>query len=410
MEQEGMKKTSKSIKISTVYLLCLLFLLAGSYIGSASRSNFKLESIWGNKQPTSVSSKNLSSFWEIWNLIDEKYPESEKISSEDRLFGATNGLVESLDDPYSIFLKPKESKEFKEDVNGEFTGIGVEIGTKEKILTVIAPLKGTPAEKAGLRAGDKILKIEENLTTDMTIEKAINLIRGEKGTYVTLTIVREKEDEPREIKVMRDVINVPSVETKILPDGIFVISIYTFGNNTAKNFALALEDFHTKKFSKMIIDLRGNPGGFLETSIDLASWFLPEGKVVVMEDFGGKQEAQVYRSRGYELLKEPPKLIILVDGGSASASEILAGALHEQGVAKLVGEKTYGKGSVQELIDLDDGSAIKLTVAKWLTPNGISISEEGLTPDYEVPVSKEDLEKEKDPQMDKAAELLVASD
>jgi carboxyl-terminal processing protease len=283
----------------------------------------------------------------------------------------------------------------------------MEIGIKDGILTVIAPLKDTPAYKAGIKSGDKILKINETITNDMTVDEAIKKIRGERGTSVTLTIFHENGLEPKEIKVTRDIINVPTLDTELRKDGIFVIKLYSFSANSAELFRNAIKEFTESNSDKLVLDLRGNPGGYLEAAVDMASWFLDDGKTVVIEDYGNNKEENKYRSSGYDIFNDNLKFVILVDGGSASASEILAGAMQDYHKAKLVGTKTYGKGSVQEVVQINKDTIFKVTVANWLTPNKNSITKKGLTPDVEVKFTQKDLENKKDPQMDKAVELLL---
>jgi carboxyl-terminal processing protease len=323
-----------------------------------------------------------------------------------------------------VFLPPEDAKLFESEIAGNFEGVGMEIGIKDEMLTVIAPLKGTPAERAGVLPGDKILKINDEPSFAFKVEQAVKLIRGKRGTEVRLTLQRNGKREPLEIKIVREIIDIPTIETEVRQgnaaqgtsetaapqkDGIFVIKLYNFSANSPRIFRDALRDFAESESDKLLIDLRGNPGGFLEAAVDMASWFLPAGTVVVTEDYGKKGENRVHRSRGYNVFTERLKLVILVNNGSASASEILAGALREHGKAKLVGSKTFGKGSVQELVKITPDAALKVTVARWLTPNGISISEGGLTPDIEVKLTQEDLEKKRDPQMEKAMQLLTTS-
>ncbi|MFA6000067.1 MAG: S41 family peptidase, partial [Candidatus Paceibacterota bacterium] len=270
--------------------------------------------------------------------------------------------------------------------------------------TVIAPLKDTPGYKAGLKSGDKILKIDKSITSDLSIDKAIKLIRGERGTTVILTIFREGEKEAREVKIVRDTINIPTLDTEMRTDGVFVIKLYSFTANSADLFREALKKFSEAKTDKLILDLRGNPGGYLDSAVDMSSWFLPNGKVVVTEDYGNNEKPTIYRSRGYNIFNDKLKFVILIDGGSASASEIVAGALRDQNKAKLVGAQSYGKGSVQEVVKVTPDTIFKVTVAKWLTPNGISISQKGLTPDYVVTYKK--VGENSDSQMEKAVEVL----
>ena len=350
-------------------------------------------------------------FWEVWNLLDEKYVPStvgtttKTVTNANKLYGAIQGLTDSYGDPYTVFLPPKEAKSFEQDVQGNFEGVGIEIGVRDGFLTVISPLKGTPAYQAGILAGDVILEVDGNQTATITIDEAIDLIRGEKGTEVILTVGREGQEEPLDIPVVRDRIDIPAIETEIRED-VFIINLYNFSAVSVNQFRGALREFVKTGSDKMIIDVRGNPGGYLEAAIDMASWFMPSGQVVVREEFGGDIEGEAYRSKGYDIFTDDLKIAVLINGGSASASEILAGALQQQVGATLVGTNTFGKGSVQQLISLDDGTSLKVTIARWLTPNGTSISDGGLAPDIEVERTVEDYQTDKDPQLDAAIELL----
>ncbi len=394
-------------KIAPIVILVIAgFFVFGIYIGINYRSPIERVTGISGKETAVTTTADFSSFWKVWNLINEKYPGASDTTDQERVYGAISGLVGSLNDPYSVFFKPDEAKMFESDIAGNFSGIGMEVGLKDKVLTVISPLKDTPAYKAGLKSGDKILKIDQKDTNDMGIEQAIKLIRGDKGTTVTLTIFRVGEKAPRDIKIVRDTINVPTLDTELRPDGIFVIKLYSFSANSANLFRDAVKKFADSHTDKLLLDLRGNPGGYLDSAISMASWFLPSGKTVVTEDYGTDIKPEVFRSRGYNVFTDKLKFVILIDGGSASASEILAGAMQDQGRAKLVGKQSYGKGSVQEVIDITPETILKITVAKWLTPNGISISKKGLTPDYVVDLTQKDADALKDPQMDKAVELL----
>lgn len=356
------------------------------------------------------SNIDFAPFWKAWNLIAEKYvPASttaKLVTDQDKVWGAIGGLASSLGDPYTVFFPPVQSQLFESDIRGNFEGVGMEIIAQEGAITVIAPLKNSPAARAGLLPGDKILKVENRPTSNLSTEDAVGLIRGPKGTKVHLTVFRTGVKEPFEVAVTRDVINIPTISTKTLPGGIFDIELYSFSAQSPNLFRGALREFITSRADKLILDLRGNPGGYLEAAIDMASWFLPSSKVVVKEDFGPNKEQKVYRSKGYDIFNDNLKFVILVDSGSASASEILAGALAEQGKAILVGDKTFGKGSVQELVDVTASTSIKITVARWLTPNGVSISDHGIEPQYKVKMTQEDRQASRDPQLDKAIEIL----
>ena len=403
-----MLKTIKTHKnVAIVVLLIAGSFFFGMQFGLHQRPEIDKVANLINKETDMNIATDFAPFWKAWNTINDKAIESKSVTDQERVYGAISGLVGALNDPYSVFFEPDEAKSFMEDISGNFTGIGTEVGIKDKVLTVIAPLKDTPAYRAGLKSGDKILKIDDRTTTELTIDESIKLIRGEKGTPVTLTILREGERATREIKIIRDIINIPILDTEVREDGIFVIKLYSFTGNSVELFRNAIYEFAERHNDKLIIDLRGNPGGYLEAAVDIASWFLPGGKVIVTEDYGENKKSSVHRSRGYDIFNENLKLVILMDGGSASASEILAGALRDHGKAKLVGTQSYGKGSVQEVINVTGDTLLKITVAKWVTPNETSISLKGLTPDYKVEISQKDLDADRDPQLNKAVDLLL---
>jgi carboxyl-terminal processing protease len=364
---------------------------------------------------------DLTPVWKAWAIMDERFvagtmnasstatssePEIAGTPEEKRVYGMIAGMAQSLGDPYTFFLPPVEQKQFEEDLAGNFEGVGMEIAIKDEVLTVVAPLKGTPAERAGLKPNDKVLKIDEHDTRGMDVTSAVNRIRGPKGSEVRLLIGREGWTAPQEIKVMRDVINIPVLESEHRSDGIFVISLHNFTANSPMLFRQALREFVDSGSNKLVLDLRGNPGGYLEASVDMASWFLPSGKVVVTEDYGGNQRNVDHRSRGYDVFNENLKMVILVDKGSASASEILAGALAHYDIAQTVGTNTFGKGSVQELIPITENTGLKITVARWLLPDGHQIPKDGIVPDVEVKLTEEDVKAERDLQMEKAVEIL----
>lgn len=402
-----MENSSNKKHYIITLLLIAVFFAGGIYIGTNHRPAIaKVIGISG-KETAVETTADFAPFWDVWNKINEKYPGASEISDQEKVYGAIAGLVASLEDPYTVFFSPEEAKSFEEEISGNFTGIGMEVGIKNDILTVIAPLKDTPAFRAGIKAGDQILKINDTITTGVSVEEAVKLIRGEKGTPVTLTILSEGGDAPKDVVIVRDIISIPTLDTELRSDGIFVIELYSFTANSPKLFRSAIKEFAESKSDKLILDLRGNPGGYLNAAIDITSWFLPSGKIVVTEDYGDNKEQEVFRSKGYDVFTDNLKFVILIDEGSASASEIVAGALKDHGLADLVGAQSFGKGSVQEVVDVTSDTILKITVAKWLTPNGASISEKGLTPDYEVEFTREDMEAKKDPQMDKAVEVLL---
>jgi len=314
-------------------------------------------------------------------------------------------MVKSLDDPYTLFFTPKETKKFLEDIGGSFEGVGMEIGIRKGQLQIIAPIEGTPAQKAGLRAGDKILKIGDVLTMDITIEEAVTLIRGPKGTEVSLTVLRNEWDATKEFKIKRDVIEIPSMKLEMKVDNIAYIRLYHFSERSHLDFQEIALEVLSSPADRIILDLRNNPGGYLERAQNIAGWFLEKGQTVVIEDFGQGQEQEAYKAKGSAGLIDYP-VVILLNQGSASASEILASALRDNRGIEIVGETSYGKGSVQKLEDLSDGSSLKVTIANWLTPNGDLITDKGLEPDFEVEITEEDYEQERDPQLDKAIEII----
>jgi carboxyl-terminal processing protease len=356
-------------------------------------------------QPEEV---DMSLFWQTWNAIEEKYVDKNNLDIQKIIYGAIGGMVDSLGDPYTTFFTPEDSKNFKDDVKGSFEGVEMEVGIRNGQLQVVAPLEDTPAQRAGLRAGDKILEVEGTSTAGMSTDEAVSLIKGEKGTSVTLLISRDDWSESKEITIVRDLIKVPSLALEIKEiDGekIAYLSIYQFSENTAYNFNSYAYEIMDSGANKIILDLRDNPGGYLEVAQAVAGWFLEKGNLVVTEDFSDDEEDMKYLSEGPASFSDYP-VVVLINGGSASASEILAGALRDDRNILLVGEKSFGKGSVQELLDLDGGSSVKITIAKWLTPSGISISDVGLEPDIEITITDEDIEQGKDLQLEKAIEII----
>lgn len=398
---------NKVIKYFFFSLLILIVFSGGVYYGIKRFPlpfNIRYEVI--NENLGKPKDLDFSLFWDVWRAVEQKH--LEKPDRTKMLYGAISGMVKSLGDPYTVFFDPVETQKFSSDLSGVFEGIGAEIGIKKAALTIIAPLPDSPAERAGIRAGDKILKIDNTLTGDLTIDEAVNLIRGPKGTAVTLTIMRGAEEKSREIKVIRETIVVKSVEWKIETAGeekIAVIKISRFAEDTAGEINLAANEILKADVKGIILDLRNDPGGYLESAVDVASIFIPANRIVTIENFqDGKKNNYLTRGGGDKLSNLPA--VVLINEGSASAAEILAGALRDNRQTKLVGEKTFGKGSVQELENLKNDSSIKITVAEWLTPSGKSINKEGLKPDIEVTLTDEDFEAKKDPQLDEAIKLL----
>ncbi len=407
MKRKIKKQLKNSLKrlpliLTGIILICISFFLGIQYQDTQTDLNNILNRDLG--KPKDVS---FDTFWESWKILDEKFvsDDEEKTDDQSKVWGAIQGLANSFGDPYTIFMPPADSAIFESDIAGNFEGVGMEIGIKDNTLIVIAPLKNTPAEKAGMMPQDKILEIDGTSTINMSTEEAVRIIRGEKGTEVKLLIRRKGADENLEISIIRDIINIPTLDTEI-KDGVFIIRLYSFTATSPNLFREALREFIEINSDKMIIDLRGNPGGYLEVANEIASWFLPMGKVVVTENYGENQADKVHSSRGYNVFNDNLKLAILINGGSASASEILAGALSEYDKATLIGTQSFGKGSVQELVKITPETSLKVTVARWLTPLGNSISHDGLTPDIEIEITVDDIKAGKDPQTDKAIEYL----
>jgi carboxyl-terminal processing protease len=404
--------TRSFLGVGLALILAAAAFFSGMHIGTGGSDTGPLEaglfSIF-NKTPVADSEADLTEFWRVWHLLDEKFVEStstEQITAQDRIEGAISGLVKSYDDPYTVFLPPVEATAFDENISGEFSGVGMEVGIRDEVVTVIAPLPDTPAQKAGIVAADIIVKIDDVSTEGMGIDDAVKLIRGEKGTEVILSVYREGEIELLDISVTRDNITIPTINTE-LRDDVFIISLYSFNAVADSRMQEALQEYTKSGTKKLVLDLRGNPGGFLRSAVSIASFFVPAGEVVVREDFGDGSEEEVYRSQGRSLGKyAPDEMIVLIDGGSASASEILAGALAQHDIATLMGKTTFGKGSVQELVDLPNGSSLKVTIARWFTPDGTSISFEGLAPDIEIDRTPQQVIAGEDPQIEAAVQWL----
>jgi carboxyl-terminal processing protease len=350
---------------------------------------------------------DFSLLWETWHKLSEKYVDKDKLDIQKMIYGAISGMVDSLEDPYTVFLDPSDTKKFTDDVKGSFEGIGIEIGIKNGDLQVIAPLDNTPAQKAGLKSGDKIIKINDTLTADLSLDGVVDLIRGPKGTSVDLTIYNDNLEESKVLSIVRDVIEIPSMSWKLIEEDIAYIKLSHFSEKAIFDFRTAAIEVLTSPAKSIILDLRNNPGGYLEVSREIAGYFLERGQVVTIEDFGNNEKDE-YLAQGAGALMGYP-MVILIDEGSASASEILAGCLRDNRNIVLIGEKSFGKGSVQELEDLTGGSSLKVTIAKWLTPKGESISDKGLEPDIKVEMKESDSENNLDPQLDKAIEIIKAN-
>jgi len=342
-------------------------------------------------------------YWDLWNIIQTRF--IDKPVEEPKLFyGSLAGMVAALEDPYSVFLPPKDAEEFTEELQGRFEGIGAEIGIRDNRLTVISPLPESPAEQAGLKPADWIIAIDGFDTKGINLNNAVKRIRGEKGTTVILKIWRDGFEEEKEFSIIRDEIKIVSVRWEMKDGGIGYIKITNFNSDSGARFYQAIEDMFAKKPRGIILDMRNDPGGFLEIAVEIASYWVEEGRPVVLEKSVERGTVEYRATRNQSAAGMPT--VVLVNRGSASASEIVAGALQDYGLATIVGETTFGKGSIQDLKDLSDGSAVKLTIARWLTPKEREIDKEGIKPDVEVEMEEEDVKESKDPQLDKALEIL----
>ncbi|MBT4349433.1 S41 family peptidase [bacterium] len=407
------KKKSWLKRLTHVYaffFLILLGFIAGLVTNGVSQRNAETNVIEATAEEIVSIFSNLENadpamFDEAWKVLHTYYLKRSQISETDLFYGAVAGMVNAIDDPYTMFFEPEIAAEFTRELNGTFFGIGAEIGRKDGNLVIIAPLPNTPAEKAGLQAGDRIYAVDGVDTSLFSVDQVVNVIRGDKGKEVILTVVSKNETTPKDISIIRDKIEIPSVVYK-LEEGIAIIEISHFNGDTDSRFTKVAQQVLRDNPKGIILDLRNNPGGFLDVSVDIAGSWLDPGQIVLREIFSDQRDNRDYKT-GKEVDLSGFETVILVNGGSASASEILAGALQDYNKVQLVGETTFGKGSVQQLFELEDGSAIKLTVANWLTPNGRAINEQGIEPDIIVEYAIEDYENNLDPQLDKARELIL---
>lgn len=332
---------------------------------------------------------DFTDFWKAWNALDAHYVITHASTTipttQERMYGAIEGMVASYGDPYTVYFPPQQAQQFNDTIAGSFGGIGTEIDVKDNVLTVISPLKGTPAEAAGIKAGDQIIAINGTSTQGLDVDTAVDDIRGPIGSTVDLTIVRN--GKPLDFKIVRQTISVPETADGLdASTGVYYIALYEFTANSSTLFDQAFARFKASGSNKLVIDLRENPGGYLDSAVDIASHFLPKGTTIVTEDYDGNAANQVDTSLGYDDVPAGTKLAVLIDSGSASASEILSGALQDNHVATLIGEKSFGKGSVQTLIPLGQGT-LKVTVARWITPAGHWIMGNGITPDIVVGIA-----------------------
>jgi carboxyl-terminal processing protease len=405
--------TPKDLLFFAIFTAVGIGLIGMTYSVGFSRGTMQSDTIIvqgvENPEETPV---NFDEFWKVWSLLKSKYVDEQVVSDNTTLLrGAITGLVNSLQDPHTTYFTPQEAEKFNEDISGQFEGIGAEIGLDQnKQLVIIAPLKDTPASQAGLKAGDAILSIDGENTQGIGLDQAVKDIRGKRGTQVVLTIKRDGWEDVKDIAITRATIQIPTIDVQQYSldgtpqeDGpITYIQLYNFYEKAPALFQKeALKSLYNNS-QGMILDLRNNPGGYLEAAVDIAGWFTDKGTTIVTEDFQDDNQDKTFASRGPGLLRDIP-IVVLINEGSASASEILAGALKELNGATIVGTTSFGKGTVQELLPLDDGAMIKITIAHWLTPEGHIIQGNGITPDIEV---KDDPDTDQDEVLQRAIQIM----
>ena len=396
-----------ALRILGVMVIIGIIFLGGVYVGYDNRPAFAKVSDLVHQADSSVTTADFSEFWKAWQLVSQNFApgaNAAKTTDQDHVYGAIQGMVASFGDPYTTFFPPSQNNQFQAQIAGSFSGIGIQIGMKDGVLTVIAPLKGTPAEAAGIKAGDAIIKIGDTNTSTITIDQAVDMIEGKDGTTVTLTLARQGAPTPIVLTITRKTINLPTVDTETRSDkGVFIIHLYTFSAQSSELFKQALNSYLASGYHNLLLDLRGNPGGYLDAAVQIGSEFVPQGEVIVKEIGKNPNDITIHNSTGPKVFPAGDKLIILADQGSASAAEILAGALSQQGIGTLVGQQTFGKGSVQQVMPLTSDTSLKITIAHWYTPDGTSISAKGLTPKILIPF---DTTAKTDTQLDKAVDLF----
>ncbi len=397
-----LKVPIKLIPQISIFVAILAFFYVGYVFGTKHPE--KIEVVGIKNMSSNEVKADMGIFWEAYQRLKANHYDTDKATEKDYVYSAISGLAGTFGDPNTVFFKPADSKDFKENISGSFGGIGAEIGIKNDQLVVVAPIKGSPSDKAGILSGDKIFKIEKKLTIGLTVPEAVQLIRGPIGTTVNLSMYREGWVGPKEFNIVRDEILLPNMDWKMLDSGIMYMHLYNFNDKVLSQFDKASSDFLKNNGKGIILDLRGNPGGYLQVAIALAGSFLKRDELVVTEDFKSAMDLG-FHAEGNELFSKVP-IVVLIDQGSASASEILAGALKFDRKIKIVGTKSFGKGTVQDVEDLSDGSSLKVTIAHWIMPDGSSIEKNGIAPDIEVQLTEDDVKNKKDVQLDKALETI----
>ncbi len=407
-EQKLKKHSSRILIVFVALFFSAIFFIFGFSIGKGQHATSVPFDFAVIDNKNSNDEVDFALFWDVWDIVKEKYVDHDSLKAQDMINGAINGMLSATGDPYTVFLDEEKFNELNEELNGSFEGIGAEVGIKDNILTVIAPLEDSPAQKAGLRAGDKIIEIEGQPTGELTIDEAVKKMRGPKGTELHLKIFRmtDENTDTEDIVVVRDTIHIDSVRVEFLDNDIAHIKLMQFGEDTIQEFNRVIAQIKSHKSKGIILDLRNDPGGILHTAVVIASKFLPNHAVVVMEEDANDKRTSLYTTGAHPFIDMP--IVVLLNEGSASASEILAGALRDnRSDVTIVGKQSFGKGSVQELIPTSAATAAKITVAKWLTPNGEQINKKGIKPDIEVEYTSEDYKNDVDPQLDKAIETIL---
>jgi carboxyl-terminal processing protease len=383
-----------------------LVLIALSFVGGFYYHEYIFQEYY--KAAYSIDQIDFSLLKKAWDQVSTDYVDQDKIDKTKMTYGAVAGMVEAIGDPYTEFFNPEEAKKLEEDISGSFEGIGLQLGVKNSKIIAVSPIKGTPAEKAGIRPGDVIVAVDNKPTTDIAVDEVVNMIRGTKGTKVVLTISRSGTDGTKDIEIIRDTIKVPSMEYEIKEsaDGkkIAHITLYQFSDSVYQDFKNASVEILNSNVSGIVLDMRSNPGGLVNQATAIAGWFLDRGALVLTEQDKNGEKTEL-KANGPSNFASIP-LVVLVNEGSASASEILAGALKDDRKAPIIGMTSFGKGTVQKIVNLDDGSSLKITIAKWYTPSGVRIQDTGIEPDIKVDLTSEDYTQDKDPQLDRALQEI----
>ena len=404
-------------RIEKILRNLLVILAALAIAASMIGSGFYFGYSYGNNYPKNIIIKGVSDmesgsktgadfsiFWQAWDLLKNNHIKGAELEDKNLIYGAIEGLVNSADDPHTVFMRPDDSQKFEEDIQGEFGGIGAELGLKDDFVVVVAPLEDTPASRAGIKAGDKILEVDGKPILKPDVTETVKKIRGTVGTQVMLKLLSNGDDSPHEVTLTRATFETPTVKWEIKDGDIAYIQLFSFNEKASYLFYKASLAVMLGDLKGIVLDLRNDPGGYLEVAVNISGWFFEKGTPVVSEKFRSGEETK-FTANGTAAFKDLP-IVVLVNKGSASASEILAGALRDNRKIKLIGEKTFGKGTVQNLEQLKDGSQIKMTIANWIMPSGKILDEKGLVPDIEVKITEKDVEVKEDPQLERALEEL----